>query len=126
MAANLAPLKAAIKLIADATRDVMKAAGETNPTMKLLDFQNLIPDVLALMPQIGNISLSGLSPADYSTLLTELATDLALPAGHTAAIINASIKLLEDIALVIVPDVEALIAAAKAAPAAVLPAGSNA
>lgn len=118
MAANLVPLKAAIKLIADAANDAIKAAGDTNPTLKLLDFQNLIPDVLALLPQIGSISLSGLAPADYTALLTELTTDLALPAGHTAAIINASIKLIEDLIAVIVPDVEALVAASKAAPAA--------
>ena len=121
MATNLVPLKAAIKLIADAAGDAVKAVGDATPIGKVLEFQNLVPDLLALMPQIGQISLNGLAPEDYAALLTELATDLALPAGHTAAIVNASIKLLEDVALTLAPDVQALLAAVKAAPAPAVP-----
>lgn len=122
MATNLAPLQAAIKLIADAVSDAVASKGDSNSVLKAAQFENLIPDVLALLPQIGQISLSGLAPADYTTLLTNLAADLALPAGNTASIINASVKLLEDLTTVIYPDVLALIAAAKSAPAAATPA----
>lgn len=117
---NLVPLQAAIKLIADATNDAIKASADATTALKLGEFTNLLPDLLTLLPQIGSISVSGLAPADYATLLTNLATDLALPAGHTANIINASMKLLEDIATLIVPDVQALVAVIQAAPVAVV------
>jgi hypothetical protein len=116
MATNLVPLQAAIKLIADAAGDAIKASGDSSTALKAAEFENLIPDVLALLPQIGQISLAGLAPADYATLLTNLATDLALPASHTAAIINASIKVIEDLVTVVYPDVKVLIAAIQAAP----------
>lgn len=115
---NLAPLKAAIKLIADAGNDVVKSLSDTTAAAKLAEFQNLITDLMTLVPQIGQISLSGLAPADYAALLAELAVDLAIPQAHTAAIVNTSIKLLEDIATVIYPDVTALIAAIQAGPVA--------
>lgn len=114
---NLGPLKAAIKLVADAVSDGIKASGDATTPAKLADFQNLIPDVLNLIPQIGQISLSGLAPADYAALLAELAVDLAIPQAHTAAIVNASIKLLQDVATIIVPDIESVLAAVQAAPA---------
>lgn len=121
MATNLAPLKAAIKLVADGVADGIKAAGEATSAAKLVDFQNLIPDILTLLPQIGDLSVNGLSSQDYATLLAELATDLAIPNSHIAGIVNASVKLLQDIVVVIVPDVEALVEAIKQAPP-VLPA----
>lgn len=110
---NLGPLKAAIKLVADAVSDGIKASGDATTPAKLADFQNLIPDVLNLIPQIGQISLSGLAPADYAALLAELAVDLAIPQAHTAAIVNASIKLLQDVATIIVPDIESVLAPSK-------------
>lgn len=118
---NLVPLQAAIKLVADATADGVKAASDTTSAAKMTEFENLIPDLLVLMPQIGTISVAGLSTSDYSTLLQNLAADLNLPASHAANVINASMKLLEDLVTVIYPDVQAVIAAVKAAPAVVTP-----
>lgn len=117
MAANLDPLKALVKLVAHAVSASVKAAGDSSASAKIGEFQVLIPDVLALLPQIGSISLSGLAPADYVALVEELASDLSVPDAHAAGIINASLKLIADL----VPDVEALVAAIKAAPVVVAP-----
>lgn len=118
MAKDLSALKAAIKLVSDAVNDSVKPASGDSPAAKLVNFQNLIPDILDLLPKIGDIGaeVNGLSPADYGVLLGELAADLAMPNAHVGAIVTASIKLLEDIVQVILPDVQALIAAAQAAP----------
>lgn len=116
---QLAALQSVIKLIADAADDVVAAGGKFT-TASLPQFSNLLSDVMALMPQVGSISLSGLATQDYVTLLGNVATDLALPAGQTANIVNASIKLLEDLA----SDIPALIAAIK--PPAPAPAAPSA
>lgn len=115
MATNLSALKAAIKLVADAATDSIKAAGDATSAAKLSEYSNLLPDVMALIPQIGDVPVEAkaLAEADYSTLLQELVADLALPEGHVKQVIAASLKLLTDIAMVVVPDVEALIAAIK-------------
>lgn len=112
---DIVVLKSAIKLVAHAVNDSVKAAADTNTAAKLLEYQNLIPDVLALLPNIGEIpkEAAHLDPEDYAALLAEIAVDLALPVGKTENIVKASIKLLSDVALVFVPDVEALILATK-------------
>lgn len=113
---NLTALKALIKLLAHAAADTVTAIKDPGgAAAKLADFSNLVPDIMNLAPQLGNISFSGLAPADYVALVSELATDLAIPDAHAAGIVNASLKIIEDL----VPDVQALIAAIKAAPPAV-------
>ena len=116
MSTNLTALQSAIKLVADAAMDSVKAIGDSNTASKMAEYENLIPDLMALVPQIGQIpaEASALQPADYAALIQILATDLALPAGHVEGIITVSLKLLTDIVTVIVPDVQALIAAIQA------------
>ena len=116
MATNLTALQAAIKVVADVVSDSVAAASATSSAAKLADFENLLPDVMALIPQIGDVpsEASALAPADYATLVESLASDLSLPNGKVESIITAAVKLISDIATVIVPDVEAVLAAAKA------------
>lgn len=123
MATNLAALQGAIKLVADAALDTVNAIKPGQSTLsRLLAYKNLVEDVVALVPQIGDIpaELKALQPADAAVLASSLAIDLALPAGKAADTLNASLKLLSDLVLVVLPDVEALVAAIKepAAPAA--------
>jgi hypothetical protein len=117
MATNLTALQTAIKLIADATTDSIKAAGDSTTAAKIAEYENLLSDVIALIPQIGDIptEASALAPADYATLVANLATDLALPAGSKLEnIVNASVQIISTVATTVVPQVEALIAAVKA------------
>lgn len=116
MATDLTALKAAIKLVADATVDTVKAGSDATSIGKIAEYQNLIPDLMSLVPQIGNIptEASALQPADYQALIAELAADLNLPAGKVQSIVAASLKLLQDVVTVMVPDVQALLLAVKA------------
>lgn len=125
MAKDLSAIKAAIKLVADAANDVAQLQTSDSAAAKIVKFQNLIPDVLALIPQIGNISaeIDGLSPSDYGSLLAELATDLVIPNSKIGGIVTASIKLIEDLVVVILPDVQAIIALSASAPVAAPAAG---
>jgi hypothetical protein len=98
-------LQAAIKLLADAAADVVDGASG------IAGYENLLPDVLTLLPQVNqlNAEIKALQPADYETLITTLATDMNLPAGKTASVISASVKLLTDLAT----DIQAVVAATK-------------
>lgn len=113
---NLSALSQAIKLLADAVKDTMAALQPGQSAMaKLLAYSNLVPDIEALIPQIGSIGseVGSLSPADYVTLTSQLVSDLAISDVKAQAIIASSLKLLSDLAVVILPDVQALISAAK-------------
>lgn len=109
MATDLTALKAAVKLVADAVTDGLSSGVGT------VKYANLVPDALALLPTIGDIptEISQLAAADYAALVTELASDLKLPTAKSEAVFAASIKLLSDLSLVLVPDVQAVIAATK-------------
>ena len=100
-----ASLQAAIKLVADAASDVVSGASG------IAGYENLLPDLIGLLPQIGQIKsdISALSPADYEVILVDLAKDMNLPAGKTASVVAASVKLLTDLAT----DIEAVVAATK-------------
>lgn len=113
---DLSALKKAIKLVSDAVNDSIKASKDESGAAKMLEYQNLIPDVLNLLPDIGLIPQEAghLQPEDFASLLAEVATDLALPVGKAEEVVKASIKLLSDVAVVVVPDVAALIKAIKA------------
>lgn len=115
MVTDIDALKKAIKLVADAVNDSVKAAADTSSAAKLLEYQNLIPDILSLLPVIGEIPVeaSNLSAEDYAALIAEVGADLALPAGKTEEIVKASLKLLSDIVLVVIPDIAAVVAASK-------------
>lgn len=119
---NLKALSQAIKTLADAVKDTMAAIQPGQSILgRLASYSNLIPDLEALIPQIGDIvgEASALKPEDYVTLVSLLVTDLAVTDEKAKAIIAASLKLLSDLALVIVPDAQSLIAAINtpAAPA---------
>lgn len=106
---NLDPLKAVIKILADVGLDSVKAYGDSGAAAKLGDFSNVLPDVMALIPQISQVSIAGLQPEDYVSLAEQLVADLAISNQHAQNIVNASLKLIQDM----IPDVEALIAAIK-------------
>lgn len=112
---DLTALKKAVKLVADAVSDSIKAAADTSGAAKLIEFQNLVPDILNLIQDIGSVpaEASHLAPEDFATLIAELAADLVLPVGKTEELVKTSLKLLSDIAVVVLPDVAAVIAAAK-------------
>lgn len=106
---NIAALQSAIKLIADMTDDVISGAvGATG-------YINLVPDIMSLLPQIGQIpaEVKSLQDADYQALLATLTSDLSMPVGKAASTIAASINMLNVIATNVLPAVEALLAAAK-------------
>lgn len=113
---DISALKKAIKLVADAVNDTIKASGDSNGTAKLMEYQNLLPDILNLLPVIGEIPKEAehLDAEAYAALIAELAADLILPIGKTESVVKTSLKLLSDVAVVIVPDVLAVIAATKA------------
>lgn len=120
MATNLSALKAAINLLADAAVDtaavVAGGGGTLSAFAALLTYKNLVPDVMALVPQIGDIpdETKSLTPADYVALVEELAKDLSLTGARAAAIANAGIYLLQELVIVALPKVEVLAAAVKA------------
>ena len=111
--ANLKPLQDAIKLIADVVQDTINAMEEGNSLSKISDFSNILPDLMVLLPEIGEIpNPATLLPDDYAVLVGTLTSDLVVP-GKAGKIVDASLKLLSDIIGVIVPDVQAVIAAAE-------------
>lgn len=110
--ADLKALQQAIKLVADVANAAVKAQTDTTAQAKIAEFAVVLPDLLALLPLIGDIEseVNALAPADYATLLANLATDLSIQNTKIAGIVNASIKLLGDLAV----DVPVLIQAIKA------------
>ena len=118
MSAQTQALQALIALVAAAVKDSVAALqpGE-NLLQKLMGYENLVPQVMALVPQIGNLSVQGLQPSDYVQLAENLVSNLGLSSAHAQAIMNASFKLLND-GVALVPDMEALVAAIKNPPAA--------
>jgi hypothetical protein len=117
MSTNIKPLQDAIKLICDLAVDSVHAGSVTGSSAKLAEYQNILPDLLILLPEIGDLptSVTSLSEADISTLIGTIGDDLSFPPGKAQNIVQASLKLLEDIAGYIVPDVEAIITAAHSA-----------
>ena len=118
MTANVTVLNQALKLISDAAIDTQKVVSSTDSALvKLFSYENLVGDLMALLPQIGQIpaEVSQLLPADYTELAQTFVNDLKLTDVQAKTIIEASLKLLNDLALVVLPDVEALITAIKGA-----------
>lgn len=121
MTTNLTALKAAIKLVADAAVDTEKViAAGSSPLAALFTYKNLIPDVLALVPQIGDIptEAKAMVPADYVALVAEFAKDAGLSEASAGTVVNAGIDLLQELVGVVLPKVEALANAVKKSPAA--------
>lgn len=112
-----AALVAIIKLVADAAKDTAAALQPGQPLLaKLSGYSNLITDVEALIPQIGDVKgeLNGLQPADYVELAGVLVADLALSDAKAAAIVTASLNLLGELAGPVYTKTWALIEAVKA------------
>lgn len=105
---NLVALQAAVKLLADVATDVSKGGS-------VVGYTNLLPDVMLLATQIGDIPIEAkaLQPEDYQTLLTSLVTDLALPAGKAENVAVAALQVLNTV-LPLAKSVEALVAVVKA------------
>lgn len=104
---NLAALIAVTKLLADAAND-FQVNGKTAAT-----FENLIPDVIALMPLLSDIptEAKGLAIADYEALLAQLVTDLMIANAKAKAYVDAALLFLTGA----MPGVTALITASKTA-----------
>lgn len=111
MSTDINGLKAAIGLVAHTVSAVMKSGGK----FEIGNHQRLIPDIFALVPVIGEIPAEAkdLDPNEMSELVAHFAAELALPVGRTQRVVEASIKLIHDIVVVIVPDVKAVIEAAN-------------
>jgi hypothetical protein len=116
MATGTKALQAAIKLVADAVDDTVETvAAGGNPITAVLKYENLIGDLITLVPQIGEIpaEAKALTPADYVALVNALVADLGVTDAHAGSIIEASVALLSELATTILPKVQALIAAVK-------------
>jgi hypothetical protein len=115
MSTNLKPLQDCIKLLADVAVDSVAASKSGGSAAAIVgDFSNVLSDLIVLLPEIGSIpSVSSLGEADYAALVASLGVDLVLP-GKPGAIVTASLKTLSDIVTIIVPDVQAIVSAAKA------------
>jgi hypothetical protein len=115
MSDQMKALQALIAVLAAGIKDTEAALQPGESLMqKLMAYGNLAPQVMALIPQIGNISVAGLQPSDYVTLAESLVTDLAVSNAHAKAILDAAFQLVNDGVKYMLPDVEALIAAIKA------------
>lgn len=111
---DLKALKAAIKLLADAAVDTEKVvATGASPLGALLTYRNLIPDVLALVPQIGELPAEAkdLQPEDYVALVQEFAKDLVITDARAGSLVDAGLALLQELATGVIPKLEALAAA---------------
>jgi hypothetical protein len=117
MAANQTALLAGIKLLVDAGKTVvtdLSAGG----SFKLADIEAIFPDVVAAV-EAGGVSdivaeVKSLTASDIPALASVVASDLGLTNAHSEAIVNASIKVITDVASQGVPDTLALLAAIKA------------
>lgn len=125
MATNVAALQSAIKLVTDAVKDVVAVIAPGQSVLaKLMQCENLIEDLTVLIPQAGQIpaEVKALAPSDAVALVDGLVVDLGISNVHAEGIVNASLKLLTDLATVIILDVEALISAIKAPAGVAVPA----
>jgi hypothetical protein len=111
----------AVKAIADAGKDAVAAfkPGESW-SQRLEDFENEIADAMTLAGEASGIpaAVKALEPADVSTLVGALVTDLSFTSPHAQAIIPWILKVLTDGASGLVPDVIGLVSAIKNPPAA--------
>lgn len=117
MTTNLKPLKAVIRLVADAVVDTEKVIESgMSPLVALFTYKNLVPDIIALVPQIGEIpsAVKALAPDDYVALVTEFAKDLAITDAHAGTIVDAGLDLLHELIGVALPKAQVLAAAIKA------------
>lgn len=110
---DLSALTAALDLLVDAGKDTMSAQG--NALQRITAYENLVPDLMALVPKIGDIpeEAKALKPEDYMSLTKHVVERLAVSDAHAQGVIDASINLLNDLVTYIVPDVTALLAAIK-------------
>jgi hypothetical protein len=110
MATNMSALQDAIKLVAKAAGDILSGAADP------LSYLNLLPDLIKLVPEIGDIpvEVSQMVPADYAALAACLAADLAIPDAKIAGIVSASLGLLGSLVSDILPAVEKIVAAVRA------------
>lgn len=119
MATDISALSNVIKLIVDAGKDTVAAIQPNQSVIgRFLAYENLIGDLFSVVPSLGEIpaEVAALSVADYAALAAVLAQDIAANNANATAVINAALKVLQDV-VAIVPDVEALVAAVKPAPA---------
>lgn len=116
MKTDLSALKAAVKLLADAAMDTEKVIlTGGSPLAALIAYRNLVPDIMALAPQIGDVPVeaSAMKPDDYVTLIGELAKDLSLTDAHAGMVLDKALTLLQTVTGSVAPQVMALVDAVK-------------
>lgn len=112
-----AALVAVIKLVADAAKDTAAAIQPGQALLsRLAGYGNLVLDVEALLPQIGDLKaeLAGLTPPDYVELAGVLVSDLAFSNEKAQGIVATALDLLGELAGPVMTKTLALVAAAKA------------
>lgn len=113
--ANKQAIQDLVFTFADAAKDFEAAKGQSG-VLKLMQFQNLIADFSRLIPEIGDIPAEAkdLAYGDYMEIVASLVARLGIKDEHAVGIINAALKLANDIGSIIIPDVSALLNAIKA------------
>ena len=122
MATDISALSAAIKLVVDAVKDGIASGKDSTALGKLIEFQNLIPDIEALLPKVGEIpaEVAALQPADYQALVLAIGADASQLDPALQPKINAVLNLLGVLANSVYPAVQGVLVAfaAPVAPAA--------
>lgn len=113
--ADLDALQASINFVADLAKDSLAVQSGQSFLKKAAGYENLLPDLISLISEVKDVpaEAKALQPNDYITLIEGLVERLALPAGHAANVVDASLKLVHDLVETIVPDLEALYSAIK-------------
>lgn len=116
MGTDLNALKAVIKLFADAVVDTESLIkGGVSPLNALLAYKNIVPDVTALVPVVGEIptEAKALDANDYVDLIATLVADLGITDAHAGSIADAAISLLRSVVDHVVPEIEKLMGLVK-------------
>lgn len=92
---DVSALQAALDLLADAAHDYITTTPDASGG--LAQYQNLLPDVLALVPKIGQIpaEVKGITLADGVTLVSALAARVSIPDDHAEKVLTAALEVLK-------------------------------
>lgn len=107
---------ALIGLVADAAKDTVAAAqGSGSFLQKLIGYETLVPELIALVPLAGQLTAEAqaMSVVDMEAAAEVLVSDLAFSSAKAMAVIAAALPLAEQLAALVAPS-EALVAAIKA------------
>lgn len=94
MTTNIKSLSDLTTLLTDVVNDSLEAmAHGGNIAAAIFDYENLLPDILTLLPEVREIpaELKTLTGEDYKALVLELVGRLHLPEGHVKELIAATL-----------------------------------